>query len=242
MSDEIKNFPDGQPAESTFSYEETSNNSGLSGKPEVTAGTLNGKPWLLILNLVLLLAVILLYVLHFTGKSKSSEPDISQTLAKAKSGKMAVAFVNNDTILQNYEFVKKLRKDLEAKESRLSNEITAKQAAFDKDAAYFQEHVQKKAISDQSAQEIYASLTQNQQKINGLRDQYAAELQQNEQNMNVAVLDSIMNFLHRYNQKYKFDYILGFNKGGNILYANDTLDITREVLNELNSEYSKKQH
>jgi outer membrane protein len=58
--------------------------------------------------------------------------------------------------------------------------------------------------------------------------------------MNVALIDSVMNFLKRYNDKYKFDYILGFTKGGNILFANDTLDVTQDVIKELNSAYLEK--
>jgi outer membrane protein len=198
------------------------------------------KSWLLILNVILLIGLIVLYFLFFNEKGKSDSASMIQAVAKASSGSMAVAFVNNDSILANYELVIKLKKDLQAKGDRLTAEVTAKQKAFDKDAAYFQDQVQKKAISEQSAQEIYSSLMANQQKIYDLRDQYASELQKEEMDMNVALIDSVMNFLKRYNTKYKFDYILGFNKGGNILYANDTLDITNNVLKELNLEYHQK--
>jgi len=196
-------------------------------------------PVLLALNLVMLAGLIVLYVLHFTGSGKGSNP-ISGAIDKANKGNISVAFVNNDSILSNYELVKKMRADLEAKGKRLESEVATKQQAFEKDAAYFQEQVAKKTISEQSAQEIYGQLQQNQQKIYELRDRYAAELQQSEMDMNVALLDSVMNFLDRYNEKYKFDYILGFTKGGNILLANDTLDVTGDVLKELNLEYLKK--
>lgn len=196
-------------------------------------------PMLLALNIVMLVGIIILYVLHFSGSGAKSN-SISGAVEKASKGAISVAFVNNDSILSNYELVKKMRADLTEKGKRLEAEVAGKQKAFEKDAAYFQEQVAKKAISDQSAQEIYGQLQQNQQKIYQLRDQYTAELQQSEMDMNVALLDSVMNFLHRYNEKYKFDYILGFTKGGNILYANDTLDVTGDVLKALNEEYLKK--
>ena len=196
-------------------------------------------PLLLGLNLVMLVGIIILYILHFTG-SGSKSSSTNNALDKANKGAMKVAFVNNDSIMSNYELVKKMRADLEAKGKRLEGEVAAKQQAFEKDAAYFQEQVAKKAISDKSAQEIYAQLQQNQQGIYQLRDRYAAELQQSEMDMNVALIDSVMNFLKRYNDKYKFDYILGFTKGGNILYANDTLDVTKDVIRELNTAYKEK--
>lgn len=206
--------------------------------PGVPAGN-KTNPLLLALILVALAGVIVLFVLHFTGSS-SKNNTMSGAVDKAKNGAISVAFVNNDSILNNYELVKKMRADLEAKGLRLEGEVAAKQKAFEKDAAYFQEQVKKKAISEQSAQEIYGQLQQNQQSIYQLRDRYAAELQQSEMDMNVALIDSVMNFLKRYNDKYKFDYILGFTKGGNILFANDTLDVTKDVIKELNSAYLEK--
>jgi len=195
-------------------------------------------PLLLALNLVMLVGIIILFVLYFTGSGNKG--NASGAIAKSKNGAISVAFVNNDSILSNYELVKKMRADLEAKGKRLEGEVAAKQQAFEKDAAYFQEQVKKKALSDKSAQEIYGQLQQNQQSIYQLRDRYAAELQQSEMDMNVALIDSVMNFLKRYNDKYKFDYILGFTKGGNILFANDTLDVTKDVIKELNIAYQEK--
>ncbi len=194
---------------------------------------------LLALNFVMLAGLIVLYVLFFRGSGRNDN-SLKSAIQKSNKGAISVAFVNNDSILSNYELVKKMRADLEAKGKRLEGEVASKQKAFEKDAAYFQEQVAKKAISDQSAQEIYGQLQQNQQGIYQLRDRYTAELQQSEMDMNVALIDSVMNFLKRYNDKYKFDYILGFTKGGNILYANDTLDVTSDVIKELNLAYQKK--
>jgi|WetSurMetagenome_2_1015567.scaffolds.fasta_scaffold128139_2 outer membrane protein len=195
---------------------------------------------LIALNILLFLALAILYVLFFSKHGQSDSDSISQTLQKTGSGNMKVAFINNDSVLANYDLVTKLADELAGKTKRLEGEIASKQKAFEKDAAYFQDQVQKKTLSEQSAQEIYGQLQQNQQSILELRDRYAAELQQNQIDMNIVVLDSVMNFLKRYNEKYKFDYILGFTKGGNILYANDTLDITKNVIKELNGQYNKQ--
>lgn len=235
MTEELNNNTENisTPEPAATSYETTV----PSTEPvEPTGNKIN--PLLLALNIVMLVGIIILFILHFTGSGSKSSA--SGAFEKANNGAISVAFVNNDSILSNYDLVKKMRADLEAKGKRLEGEVAAKQQAFEKDAAYFQEQVKKKAISDQSAQEIYGQLQQNQQAIYQLRDRYAAELQQSEMDMNVALIDSVMNFLKRYNDKYKFDYILGFTKGGNILYANDTLDVTKDVIKELNIAYQEK--
>lgn len=241
MTEEIKDMS-GHAGENMLPGEATEQqqiNNEANNNPK-KSGEKSSKPWLIYLNILLLAGLALLYVLHFTTGKDTESQTMSQTLAKAGSGRISVAFVNNDSILENYELVKTLKKDLQAKGDRYSADIANKQATFEKDATYFQEQVQKKSISEQSAQEIYTSLMENQQKIYDLRDKYASELQQSEADMNIALLDSVMNFLQRYNTRYKFDYILGFNKGGNILYANDTLDITKDVIRALNDEYHSK--
>ncbi len=236
MTDELNNNTGNTPIDEKV---ETKEDTFIQETTTVTPVVQKINPILLALNLVMLAGLIILYVLHFTGSGKKGT-SISGAVEKASKGTISVAFVNNDSILSSYELVKKMRADLEAKGRRLEGEVASKQTAFEKDAAYFQEQVAKKAISEQSAQEIYGQLQQNQQKIYELRDRYASELQQSEMDMNIALLDSVMNFLNRYNEKYKFDYILGFTKGGNILYANDTLDVTGDVIKELNAEYLSK--
>ena len=236
MTEELNNSTEN----TSVSENVTSNNDFKTSTTETVSPSSNKmNPLLLALNLVILAGLIILYILHFTG-SGSKGNSISGAMGKANTGSISVAFVNNDSILNNYELVKKMRADLQAKGQRLEGEVAAKQKAFEKDAAYFQEQVAKKAISEKSAQEIYGQLQQNQKGIYDLRDRYAAELQQSETDMNIALLDSVTNFLNRYNEKYKFDYILGFTKGGNILYANDTLDVTGDVIKELNLEYIRK--
>jgi len=58
--------------------------------------------------------------------------------------------------------------------------------------------------------------------------------------MNVVLVDSITNFLHRYNQYHNYDYVLGYSVGGGILLAKDTFNITGQVLDAMNEEYLNK--
>ena len=194
---------------------------------------------LFIMNIIMLLGLVALYILFFT-RNPSGGRSVSESVRKINSGMLGIAYVNSDSILANYALVKKMRGDLTAKSARLEAEVSAQQKGYEKDAAYFQEQVNNKSISEQSAKEVYQNLMKEQQKIVDLRDKYSADLQQHEFNLNVMLLDSVTNFLKRYNTKYKFDYILGFNKGGNIYLANDTLDITKDVIREINKEYFTK--
>ena len=58
--------------------------------------------------------------------------------------------------------------------------------------------------------------------------------------MNVILVDSITNFLNRYNLQHNYDYVLGYSKGGGILLAKDTFNITDQVLAAMNEAYTNK--
>lgn len=185
------------------------------------------------INAVLLTGLLILYFIVLKGDSGVPE----KAIMKASEGSVTVAYVNSDSILANYSLVKDMRAELEKNSAKLEAELKNKQTAYEKDAAYFQDQVNKRTISEASAQEIYGSLMAEQQKLYELREKYSADLAKQEFDMNTLLLDSLNNFLKRYNTKMNFDYIFSYARGGNILTANDSLDITNEVLRLLNDEY-----
>ncbi|PKP02121.1 MAG: hypothetical protein CVU14_03990 [Bacteroidetes bacterium HGW-Bacteroidetes-9] len=204
-----------------------------SGKPRKC----NPNTIFTIINVLLFLGLVVLYFIVLKP-GKGSDQNMAM-LKKTAGNSVTVAYVNSDSILVHYDLVKSMRNELESKTTLLETELKKKQAAFEKDAAYFQDQVNKKTISEASAQEIYSQLMGEQQKLYDLREQYSSEISKQEYDLNLLLLDSLNNFLKRYNKNAGFDYILSFNKGGSILTANDSLDITNEVILELNKEYAK---
>lgn len=199
----------------------------------------NNTPLVLtLINVVLFIGLIILYFILL--KPRGEENTGTFTAQHKASRSTNIAYVNSDSLMANYDLVKSMRANLESKSSELEKELSRKQAAFEKDANYFQDQVNKKTISEASAQEIYSSLMAEQQKLYALREQYAGEISRNEYELNLVLIDSLNNFLKRYNKQYRYDYILSYSHGGNVLTANDSLDITKDVLSKLNGEIGKE--
>ncbi|OQX80363.1 MAG: hypothetical protein B6D61_02035 [Bacteroidetes bacterium 4484_249] len=194
----------------------------------------------LILSVVAIIGLIVLYIIHFTNVEEPAKEQRVQKMPALPSGSNSIVFVNSDVLLQEYDLVKKLTENLDNDRKKKDADFSAKQKAYEDDAAYFQQQVQKQSISEQSAQQIYEQLMMTQQELVQLQDKYSAELAQKEYEMNVILLDSVRNYLTRMNDIYNFDYILSYNTAGNIFLAKDTFDITPQVLEGLNSEYKKK--
>jgi outer membrane protein len=190
-----------------------------------------------ILTIILLIGLVVLYILFFTLKRSENSP-IPMAMQKTSGKSISVVFVNIDSVNSRYEYVKVLKSDLEGTGKRLQAEILAEQTAFEKEATDFQKQVQANAISEDKAKIIYEALMQKQQALVEKKDRYTQQVAEKEMEMNMRLLDTVTNFLKRYNRKYNYDYIMGFKTAGEILIANDTLDITKDVISSLNTEYN----
>jgi outer membrane protein len=192
-----------------------------------------------LLGIILLLGLIVLYVLYFSGRKTPPAP--SPLMAQNASGKqLSAVFVNIDTLNEYYDYVKVLRKDLENTGKRLQTEVLAEQAALEKEANEFQRQMAANIIPEEKAKGVYDQLMQKQQLLMQKKDRYTQQIAEQEMGMNIRLVDSLTAFLKRFNRQYNFDYIMGFKTGGEILVGNDTLDITISVLEELNKEYQQR--
>jgi outer membrane protein len=193
----------------------------------------------LIIEVILVIGLTVLFILFFTSR-KTTMHSAPIALQKATGKSVKVVFINIDTLNNQYLFVKKLKTDLEATGQRLESEIMSEQAAFEKEATTFQKQVAANEIPEDKAKIMYDALMQKQQALADKKEKYTQQVGEKEQAMHVTLLDTVTNFLKRYNRNYNFDYILGYANAGQILLATETLDITEDVVSELNKEYMEK--
>jgi outer membrane protein len=193
-----------------------------------------------VLSIIILAGIGILSIVHHPfGKEEAQEKQPVSAVAGTKP--LSVVFVNLDSLNVHYDFVKILRRDLESTGKKLQSEVLGEQAALEKEAADFQRQVAANAISEEKAKMIYEQLMQKQQSLEEKKSRYTQLVAEQEMNMNLRLLDTVTNFLKRYNSKYSYDYIMGYKKGGEILLPNESLDITKEALKAINDEYNARQ-
>jgi len=192
-----------------------------------------------VLGLILLVGLVVLYVLFLTSR-KSPEVTVPLAVQKASGKALSVVFVNIDSLNAKYEYIKILRRDLESTGKRLQTEVLNEQASLEKEANDFQRQISTNSIPEDKAKVIYEQLMTKQQSLMQKKDRYTQQISEQEMNMNLRLIDSVTTFLKRFNRQYKFDYIMGFKTGGEILVSNDTLDITPTVVDALNKEYEQR--
>ena len=53
------------------------------------------------------------------------------------------------------------------------------------------------------------------------------------------IVNKVIGFVKDYGMSNNFNYILGSNEAGSVLYGDDAMDLTQEILKSLNEAYSK---
>lgn len=202
----------------------------------------------IIVDVLLAIAIVVLFVLHFTAKPEAG----SVTIAGGDSAVHSFAYLNLDSINSQYQYVKDLSDQLNTKyeETRLTlskkeKALQQRAAAIQKDEQDFNEKLQANAFlsrerAESEAKRIQDSGARLQREVNDFQ-QLAAQKDQefNEEmlKLNIQLHDSLDNFLKEYNETAKYEVIF---VGQTILTAVEGHDITDEVVAALNARYVKK--
>lgn len=185
----------------------------------------------LIWNVVLSLAVAVLFFLHFSGKSSDTSTAADGAVVEGRR----TVYVQVDSLLKNYDFFKDTRKELENKNFQLENELTTKGRSLQNEVAFFQQRAQ--TMTPEQARSTEAQLMKKQQDLMAYRDQSAQALGQEEAKKNEELYKNIRAYIEKYNKENQFEYVLGYSLGGGILFANPSLDVTQKIIDGLNKEY-----
>lgn len=174
------------------------------------------------LNLTIKIAVILaigvLYYLHYSATPK-------------------LAYIDTNVLLSKYEGMKAAKKEYEKK-------AAVWQANSDTLLAGWQNELKayEKERSSMSAKEkeLKEQLLQNkQQQISGYQEAMQKKAQEEEQKITQTALNEVNDYIKEYGEKHGYSFILGANSTGNIVYANNKQNLTDIIVKGLNEEYKK---
>ena len=188
----------------------------------------------IVLFVVMFLAIIGLYFLHFTGNNKKGEPvNVTSTTIPLQG----IAYVNIDSVIYKFDMFFDRRDELLAKQKSAEAELNSKGSAYEKAGKDYQDKVNKGLITRATAAQMEQALVQQQQELVNLRDKLQSNLMEEEQVMNRQILEYITKYLEANKAEYNYQLILGKSFGSVILYSDSTMDITQRVVDELNKKY-----
>ena len=196
----------------------------------------------LVINGVLVIAVLFLYVLHFSGKKDSKKDVVTEEqsapidLSNAKS--TDIVYVDIDSLLLHYRLSEDLNDAFLQKQENLKSEFSYKARKLEEDVVEFQKKLNRGGfLTQQRAEDEQQKLLVRQQELQNLEIELSNRLMVEQQEMTNELYDSIVFYVEHYNKKYNYTYILGNSRGGGLLYANKGLNITGVILEGLNARY-----
>ena len=201
---------------------------------------------------ILALAVVGLYLLHFTGKGEKqvgvesstfvADSAIVETPVDSLSNSFPVAYINVDSFLLNYEYAKKLNETLLKKQEKSRKELVSAQQKLQAELEVFQQTYQAGGfLSKESFEQEQNRLFKKDQELQTLEQRLAQDLITEQQKMNMRLRDSINSFFEFFNADKRYKLILSNTDADNILYAEPMLNITSEVVFVMNQRYRASQ-
>jgi outer membrane protein len=155
---------------------------------------------------------------------------------------MPIAYINIDSLLQNYSYSKDLNEVLIRKRENAQATLTQKARQLDADMQEFQrKHENNAFLSEQSFKSQQQALVKKQQNLQQLEENLTQELVKEQQKMNEQLRDSIYKFLRSYNKDKKYQMIISNTMNDNIMIADPIYNITNDVVDALNSKYKKSE-
>lgn len=185
---------------------------------------------------ILLIAVAFLYYLHF--KKEETIPSAAGDMPKSIPATHGIVYVNSDSLLDQYDFYKSKKKEFEDAQERIKRELKSESDKLQQEMELYQQ--QAIGMTDMQRMQKEEQLTMKQQQLMQKKDNMLEKLDEQQNSSSDELYNRLHEFFSKYNKERNYSFILGFQKGGGILFANDTLNITREVIDGLNKEYSGK--
>lgn len=186
----------------------------------------------LVLNIVLLVAVCVLFYLQFAGRKGGSSLSAS---GDTTSVDVKIAYINSDTVLKYYEYLKVNKQQLEAKTKKMDQDYRNRAMGLQNEIQAYQRNVNSMTLGQVRATE--EDLGKKQQNLQMYQQSLAQQLMEDEAKLNKELYDRVTAFLKKYGQEKGLQVVLKFDQTSDVLFGGAGLDISQDVIAGLNEAY-----
>ncbi|MCB0472935.1 MAG: OmpH family outer membrane protein [Flavobacteriaceae bacterium] len=150
-----------------------------------------------------------------------------------------VAYVDVKELMKEYKGTKETEEAMKAKSDGLKHKLDSLVANWQQKVQIYQQGAQKMSAKARSENE--QSLMQEQQSIGQLQQMYQAQLQKEGEESVKGITREIDSFVAGYAKSKGYTYILGTSEDTQtVLYAQENMDITADILAQMNKSYKSK--
>jgi len=185
------------------------------------------------LTWILLVAVAYLLYTHFASTNSGAKGKSAEIAAKDQTPK--IVYVNGDSLLSEYTAFQEQLNALEVKGKSAESTLAGRGRALQQEMMAAEQKAQSGQFAPAQLQKEQQRLVQKQQNFVAEQDrlskQFAAERQKLQEDLEKRVKE----LLTAIRKEKGYDFIMNYGPGTGVLMVNDSLDITKVVLEKLNA-------
>lgn len=150
---------------------------------------------------------------------------------------MRIAYVNVDTLEAKYIYFKETKDAFEKKQNTMEAQLQSSANQLQNEYLNFQKKAQAGTLTQAEGEAAQVKLGKMQEDLENNRQKLATQLMEEQEQFAQKLQNQLDSFLLEFNKDKKYDYIFSHMKGGSILFANPSYDITEEVVKGMNEAY-----
>lgn len=203
------------------------------------------------LNALFAVLIGILFYLHFypsNAQNAQPQPVLTKTADGKVQAQAQVVYINTDTLFEKYNYYKSLKKQLENQNKAAETALDTRTKNFQGKMFNYQTRVkdaQQKLESNQLNEieaiklqkefaEVEKTLAQEEQDILKYREKLTKDLLDKEEKLQKQLKTKIDDYLKKISLARGYSYVLAYSAASSVLYGNSGLDITNEVVKQLN--------
>nr|WP_236587854.1 OmpH family outer membrane protein [Marivirga aurantiaca] len=148
---------------------------------------------------------------------------------------VSIAYIDSDSLLTKYELTKEIEEKLATKQEKFEKEYQNKAQGLQQEISDFQRTAANLTVAQGKALE--ESLMKKQQNLMRYQESLTQQLRQEEAKLNEELYNNVSEYLKEYGKKNNLELVLTYSRGSGVLYANEQLDISNDVIKGLNEAY-----
>jgi outer membrane protein len=185
-------------------------------------------------QIILAIAVVLLYFLHFTNKDKGHQAQQVSSSEATLSSPSGLYYVDEEKLLTNYVEFNEKRKIIEAEQEKAEKELERQGRQFQQEYENFQRRAQSGAYSPKQMQNMQEDLERKQNQLLLEQQIKSEELMKMTRELNKDLEEKLEVILKDLQKEFNADFIFAYSRQSNILTVSEKYDITERVLELLN--------
>lgn len=183
---------------------------------------------------------VVIAVWAVTQRNKTCQQVQTATVTACDSlHNLKIAYVDIDTLLINYTLWVELNEEMIRKEEDVRATLNEKFTNLQADIEDFERKMSNNAfVSRQRAEAEQNRILKKREELEKLQERLTSELSIENEKNSLLFRDSINAYIRDYNKTHGYNIILS-RIGDNILYIDQAMNVTQEIIDGLNARYAK---